>query len=345
MHTITNRVCSRFSISMLKRACSLAACSACIALAIIGIHITCAYASDSFTSNQYGWGDDYLLQEKARAAPKALKPPSEAQSVTMGKLKKDLPSLFENAFNNPNHKNTVEYYAAQQVLFDKAYRLSQAFDEIATSEPLLNRNSVVPIRSLGAQSLEMVAKESKAAAVRYLAQKSGLYIFVDSLCETCAIQLNELAHLRAAGMQYMVISLDGKMPKGFEKVPFVVDNGMFRKFNLKVTPAMVMVYDPQAVKIHNGVDNNYYSVIAHGFYSYDDLEKQMAFAGLKRKMLPPQIARGLDVWNRGVASNEDLQMLKVTGMSYEQAYKPLVEKALARDGLLVGNGAIGGPAR
>jgi conjugal transfer pilus assembly protein TraF len=266
--------------------------------------------------------------------PKSSKPKESKdvapKPVTVEKLRNDLPVLFENALNDPTEKNVKQTGYAMAVAFDKAWRLSQVWAETFAADPILDRTSMVPVRSLGAQSIERVSGEAKAKALDELSKTSGLYFFVDSHCEMCGIQLRVLPLLNQIGMSYMVISLDGKMPKGYEKVPFQTDNGFFRKFDLKVTPAVVMVYNPQRTLIKNNVDSNYYSIVAHGFYSFDDLSKQIAFAGLKRGMLSKETARDLDVWNRGVASVEDLRLLRVSGMNYEEAYKPIRLKELEK---------------
>ena len=92
-------------------------------------------------------------------------------------------------------------------------------------------------------------------------------------------------------------------------LPELPDNGLFKKLGLVLTPSIVYVPRPQGYA--GGADHNRYLVVAQGFYAQDELVKQLAYAGFGSGLLSAQTRADLGVWDRGVASTQDLSTLRL----------------------------------
>jgi conjugal transfer pilus assembly protein TraF len=244
------------------------------------------------------------------AAPAASAPGSGAQPVDAEWLRRNLPLLQERAFNDPSEANVSAKKYAVRVLMDKASRLAQMEAKVAAEDPLLNENNRVPYASAGAQAVSNANWLAQQTAVKELAGQGGLLAFVDGTCRFCAMQLPLLEAMRKTmGMEFLVISIDGTAPKGFTG-RVLPDNGLFQRIGLKLTPSIVYVPSPKAYTAASG-DPNRYLIVAQGYYAQDELVKQIAFAGHSTQLLTASTMKDLDVWNRGVASVDDLGGLRL----------------------------------
>ncbi|RQQ88674.1 conjugal transfer protein [Burkholderia stagnalis] len=246
---------------------------------------------------------------RAAAAPQPAAPKTGPQKVDVAFLRKVYPMLEERAINDPTDENVAAYMYTKRIILDKAQRFSQGIGRVLRQDPLLDENNRVPYASTGALSVRNADYLAQQKAVEELARIGGLVAFVDSTCRFCAMQLPVLDMMkRAHNIEYLVVSLDGSRPKGF-KGPLVPDNGLFRKLGLKLTPSIVFVPRPRAYV--GPADPNQYLVVAQGFYALDELVKQVAFAGHDTKLLSADVMRDLNVWDRGVATNDDLKGLRL----------------------------------
>lgn len=273
-----------------------------------------------------------------KAAPKSAAPikkddarkeaPKEGkQKVTVEWLRDNYQMLEEKAVNDPTTENVSAYLYVKRITLDKAQRFQEKVMEVTNEDPLINENNRVPYASSGAQAIRNANRNAQEQAVRELAQVGGLLVFVDSTCRFCSMQMPVIQMLnREYGMEALVITLDGSSPKGFNG-SVQRDNGLFRKLNLKLTPTIVYVHKPKGYA--NGNDTNEYRIVSQGFYALDELAKQIAFAGHKTKILSKETMRDLDVWDRGVASTEDMNNLMLDSSdpsSIKKAVEPLLLK-------------------
>ncbi|KDR25599.1 conjugal transfer protein [Caballeronia zhejiangensis] len=264
----------------------------------------------------------------ARAPAPASAPASDGkQAVTVEFLRKIYPQLEERAINNPTDANVSDYMYAKRVIFDKAQRFSEAVVRVLHEDPVLDENNRVPYASIGARSVRNADYQAQQKAVEELSKIGGLVVFVDGSCRFCAMQLPILDMLRRGyNVEYLVISLDGTRPKGFTG-SIMQDNGMFHKLGLKLTPSIVFVPHPRA---YNGpVDPNKYLIVSQGFYAEDELVKQIAFAGHDTQLLSADVMRDLNVWDRGVASTQDLNNLRLDPSkpgSFKETLQPYLLK-------------------
>lgn len=275
----------------------------------------------------------YVVKGKTAKPPEtqvrapAPQPKKEDRKVDVKWLQENYKLLEERAIDDPTDENVAAYLYVRRIAMDKSQRFSEKVSEVTNTDPLLNENNRIPYASAGAQSIRSANRLAQEQATRELATAGGLVVFVDGSCRFCAMQMPIVSALRTQyGMEALVVSLDGKRPRGYSG-PLVRDNGLYRKLDLKLTPSVVYVHRPRAYQ--DGKDNNQYRVIAQGFYAQDELVKQIAFAGHTTKLLSSQTMRDLAVWNRGVASTEDLGGLELNGndpAAIKRKLQPLLQK-------------------
>ncbi|MFC5510404.1 conjugal transfer protein TraF [Massilia jejuensis] len=298
---------------------------------------TAALGQEVRTDDSYGDAflhyKPYVVKGKTAKPPEtqvrapAPQPKKEDRKVDVKWLQENYKLLEERAIDDPTDENVAAYLYVRRIAMDKSQRFSEKVSEVTNTDPLLNENNRIPYASAGAQSIRSANRLAQEQATRELATAGGLVVFVDGSCRFCAMQMPIVSALRAQyGMEALVVSLDGKRPRGYSG-PLVRDNGLYRKLDLKLTPSVVYVHRPRAYQ--DGKDNNQYRVIAQGFYTQDELVKQIAFAGHTTKLLSSQTMRDLAVWNRGVASTEDLGGLELNGndpAAIKRKLQPLLQK-------------------
>lgn len=249
------------------------------------------------------------------------------QLVTIQWLRENYSLLQDRATDNPTDDNVSAWLYAKRISMDKAQRFSNKVTEITNEDPMLNENNRIPYASVGAQSVRNADFLAQAKAARELANTGGLMIFVDGACRFCAMQLPIMEMLKSNyGLETLVISIDGTIPKNFTG-HYVKDNGLYKKLNLKLTPSIVYVNRP---KSYTGLtDPNQYFIISQGFYTLDELTKQIAFAGFHTNLLTASTRSDLDVWNRGVASTEDMESLTLDS-DHPETFRKKLEPILMK---------------
>jgi conjugal transfer pilus assembly protein TraF len=273
-----------------------------------------------------GYGDAFVnykpylkpVEKPPEAAPKPQAAPAPApvaktetgkQAVTVEWLRTNYPKLEDRAINNPTEENVTAYLYAKRIILDKAQQFSDMVIKVNNQDPLLNENNRVPYASGGATTVRNANYLAQQQAVRELAKVGGAIVFVDGHCRFCDLEIPVMEGIRKTfGLEYIVVSIDGTVPKKFNG-QVQIDNGLFQKLGLKLTPSVVFVPNPKGYK--EGIDPNMYLIIAQGFYAQDELAKQIAYAGHDSKLLTADTMRDLNVWERGVASTDDLRALKL----------------------------------
>jgi conjugal transfer pilus assembly protein TraF len=249
----------------------------------------------------------------ARSPPQDKKSESE-QTVDYDWLRENYPILEKRAFNNPEDKDAVAAFLyARRILLDRSQRFDNAVVEMTRTDPYLNEFNRTPtFWTQGARTVLEIEQKAKDKAIKELAQVGGLLVFVDGRCRYCALQIPVLKSLRSLSrMEFMVISVDGSLPSEAKGEMSKMDNGLFRKLELKLTPSVVYVPNPKSYA-PGTPDPNEYFVISQGYYGVAELQKMIAYSAFKRsKYLSAQVRSDLDIWNTGVASNQDLSSLKL----------------------------------
>lgn len=269
-----------------------------------------------------GYGDAFLNYQpyvvpgkkeeqatRAKQNNQITQPQKKEEKVDVAWLRKHLPILLDRAIDHPTKDNVSAFLYGQRIVMDKGQRYQEMFTQVTNEDPLLNENNRIPYATMGSQSIRNADYLAQQQAVREMAEQGGMVMFVDSTCRFCGMQIPIAASLKNLyGIETLIVTLDGKAPKGYTG-PLLPDNGLFQKIGLKLTPSIVYIHRPRAYV--GAIDPNQYLIISQGFYAADELIKVLAFAGHDKKILSSQTARDLSVWTRGVASNEDLQNLKL----------------------------------
>jgi conjugal transfer pilus assembly protein TraF len=213
---------------------------------------------------------------------------------------------------------------------DKASRFGDQHMKVVNQDPMLNENNRIPYASSGSQAITSAQYTAQEAAVKELSKIGGLIAFVDSKCRFCAMQLPVLEMMRANhGLETLVVSIDGKRPGNY-KGPLVTDNGLYKKLDLMLTPSVVFVPKPKA---YAESDPNTYLIISQGFYAADQMTKMIAYAGHDKQLLSANTMKELDVWQRGIASTQDLQNLELDindPKSFKEKLRPILAKQYER---------------
>lgn len=261
------------------------------------------------------------------APEQAKKPETGKQRVTVQWLRENYPKLQENSIDNPTEENLTAELYVKRIIMDKAQRYADMAMKVNSSDPMLNENNRIPYASGGAQSVRNANFLAQQQAVRELAKVGGAVVFVDGHCRFCTQEIPIMEGIKKSfGLEYIIVTIDGTVPKNY-KGQAQTDNGLFQKLGLKLTPSVVFIPSPKGYK--KGIDPNTYFIIAQGFYAQDELAKQIAFAGHDSKLLTADTMRDLNVWKRGVASNDDLQSLELDvskpGM-FKETLQPILTK-------------------
>lgn len=306
-----------------------------LSLAISGVALGQSKQEASGVETLDSYGDAFTNYQPLAVSPKEAKvlpPKKAAQTAKPAEQKVDAKWLQENyvlletkVFNNPTKENAEAYAYMRRIVMDKSQRMGNAVDEAVRDDPLLNENNRVPYSSSGSISIRNANIQAQQDAVREMSEVGGLLVFVDGSCRFCAMQMPIIDMLaKQYGTKVLIISLDGVAPKGFTGNT-VNDNGLYGKLQLKLTPSIVYVHKPKGYA--NGVDLNQYFTVSQGYYALDDLVKMVSFAGFKSKLLSAQVQKDLDIWNRGVASVDDLNKLTLdvsNPASFKQKIQPLL---------------------
>jgi conjugal transfer pilus assembly protein TraF len=308
-----------------------------LTMVLVLARVQTALAQEVRTDDSYGDAflhyQPYTIKGKEAKRLSPQSPPATAntdkdeQKVTVKWLQENYKLLEERAIDDPTDDKVAAYLYVRRITMDKSQRFSEKVTEVTNADPLLNENNRIPYASAGAQSVRSANRTAQEQAARELAAVGGLVVFVDGSCRFCAMQMPIVKALRAQyGMEALVVSLDGKRPRGYDG-PLIRDNGLYRKLDLKLTPSIVYVHRPHAYQ--SGKDENQYRVVAQGFYAQDELVKQLAYAGHTTKLLSQDTTRDLAVWDRGVTSTQDLGELQLNAnnpAAIKRKLQPLLQK-------------------
>lgn len=249
-------------------------------------------------SEGWFWYQDPVEKKQTDKKPPEKKKdePKKDDSFSVSWLKKNLPVLMEKALDNPTKDNVAAYLFAQRVAMDKAQKFEEKAMQVAATDPVLDENNRAPMSSYGREAFMNMNYRAKEESLKYLAHNvGGLFVFIDSTCSYCRAQapsINDIANNYGFNIKY--ISIDGK---GIPEVSrFVKDNGISKKLNIKIWPTTVMAVPP----------NNFY-VLSQGIMTTEDLKERILLAATSNKLLPERLMKGVQPWDKGVLTSDDLK--------------------------------------
>lgn len=220
----------------------------------------------------------------------------EKHPMTVAWLRKIMPVLEERAIDNPTRENLSAYFYAKRVMLDKSQRFMEEGKKLIASDPMLDENNRVPSATFAKAEFLNKEYEAKQASLRYLAKNiGGLFVFFDSKCSFCRIQISTIAKLQESyGFLVKYISVDGQGLPGMKD--WVKDNGHVKMLDLKVYPTTVLAVPPST-----------YLIVSQGMMAKDQMEERILTAAQSNHLLPADMEKNLNVWDRGVLTVDDMQ--------------------------------------
>ncbi len=282
---------------------------------------------------------DQVTQQKSADPQKKPQQQAIRQKVTLEWLRQNI-EIYERRAQETQTKEDIEAYIyLRRVLYDKAQNYSTRSMEVLRENPLVDENNRIPYASLSQAATIKVNLEAIEQANAQMAEKGGLWVFVDSKCSFCKDMLDVIRmHKRSTGMPVLVISIDGKRHHGYSDAigPLITDNGFFRALGLQLTPSVVYIYQPDYTK---GIENNHYLIVSQGFYTLDKLQRTIAYAGHSSMrdnkafsgLLSSDVVAGLNAWNKGVMAAQDINDIEIdpsNPASIKQAIEPYLAKSM-----------------
>ena len=231
--------------------------------------------------------------KKAEKADRENKP-TATEPFSVDWLRKNLPVLLDQAIDNPTKENVEAYLYAQRIAMDKSQAYAEKARVVVASDPFLDENNRVPLSTFAKKSFLRDIDDQSMLAVKELAKKGGLWVFVDSRCHFCADQVSQVEELRRKyGFLVKYISVDGKPVPGAPG--WVKDNGHVKLLRLKITPTVVFAVPPGD-----------YLVISQGLMAHGQMIERLLVAAEDRKLLPEVMTARVNPYKRGVLSPEDV---------------------------------------
>jgi len=331
------------------------------AAAVLALSIIAASAATAADDDPWGSGDVYIDDAKlgeflkgkswSRPPPKEWPQPQtpgatpkkpeapRKQKITLEWLRQNIEAYERRAQETQSKEDIEAYMYLRRVLYDKAQNYASRSMEVLRENPLVDENNRIPYASLSQAATVKVSLEAIDKANAQMAKQGGLWVFVDSRCAFCKDMLDILRmHKRDTGMPVLVVTIDGKRPRGYSDAlgPLVTDNGLFRTLGLQLTPSVVYIHQPDYRK---GIENNRYLVVSQGFYTLDKLQRTIAYAGYASMrdnkafagLLSPDVVDGLSAWNKGVMAAKDISDIEIdpgSPASIKQAIEPYLAKSM-----------------
>lgn len=234
--------------------------------------------------------------ETKEAKPEEKKEGPQLFSVKW--LRENLDKLRDLAIDNPTPENVRAFYYAQRVMLDKADRFATVSQQVVLSDPLLDENNRFPIAKAAQDQVLRMEKQAKKDALKFLAEKTGIWFFFDTKCSYCAMQVGVVNHLaKELNFPVKAVSLDGQTLPNLE-IPSVKDQGQFRALGLTMTPSLLLVSPPKTVMI-----------ISQGVLSDSAAESRILTVAASQNLLPEEITKQMNVASRGILTTEDTNNL------------------------------------
>lgn len=242
--------------------------------------------------------------------------PNQPPPLSVDWFKEHYPQLLNNAIDNPTPENVETYRYATRVMLDKASNFAHEFKRQALLDPLLDESNRYPFSSAARGSFQNFTNKQKRQAIEQIAQKAGLWVFLDESCSFCSIQYPIVARMaQERGLVVTYITPDGKRPAWVSKDDEVVqDLGQSSVLKIGIRPATVLVIPPDDI-----------TVLTQGMLSQDLLEERLLVAGDIAGLLGREDRLNAFPNERGLLTPEDIQQAGETMQNNPNALTPTVQ--------------------
>lgn len=254
---------------------------------------------DRFQGDGYYW---YKQEAEPEAPKKALPPPApkpadsakppEPKPMSAAWIKVNMPKLLDAAIDNPTRENVANYMYAQRVILDKSQNFSDMAADVVSSDAYLDENNRVPIAAFAQNSFIMEQTDSKNAAMKTLADKTGIWVFIDkpAKCRACAQYLDDVVTSKIVGLKaiygFNVRVIDVSTPDGSLAA---------QRLNLKLTPTTVLVSPPSS-----------FYVVSQGLMAASTLQDKILVAARMNGLINEETLAKIQPYSKGLLNNNAL---------------------------------------
>lgn len=256
---------------------------------------------DKFEGDGYYWYKKD--QEPEKELPKKPLPPPVAKPADAAKvpepkpmsvawIRTNMPKLLDAAIDNPTRENVANYMYAQRVILDKSQNFSDMAADVVSSDAYLDENNRVPLAAFAQNSFITEQSENKIIAMKSLADKSGIWVFVDKpdKCRACVTYLNDVVTSKIVGLQpkygFNVRVIDVSTPEGSMAA---------QRLNLKLTPTTVLVVPPSS-----------FYIVSQGLMAASTLQEKILVAARMNGMINEETLAKIQPYSKGLLSNDAL---------------------------------------
>lgn len=254
---------------------------------------------EKFEGDGYYWYKKEAEPEKEqprKPPPPPVAKPAEAAKAAEPKpmsaawIRSNMPKLLDAAIDNPTRENVANYMYAQRVILDKSQNFSDMAADVVSSDAYLDENNRVPLAAFAQNSFINEQNDNKVAAMKLLAEKTGIWVFVDKpeKCRACASYLNDVVTSKIVGLQprygFNVRVIDVSTPEGSMAA---------QRLNLKLTPTTVMVVPPSS-----------FYIVSQGLMAASTLQDKILVAARINGMLKEETLAKIQPYSKGLLNSD-----------------------------------------
>jgi conjugal transfer pilus assembly protein TraF len=264
-------------------------------------------------------------EPKEEALPEVVKievPKKEkTEPLSVQWFKKSYEDLLHNAVDNPTPENVEKYRYATRVMLDKASNFGREFKKQALLDPFLDESNRYPFSSAMRGSFMRMTNKAKTNALKTISEKAGIWIFVNSTCDFCALQYPVIKNsIRENGWVAKFITPDGERPSYMDaEDDLAKDDGHSDHFKIKIWPSVALVVPPEKV-----------IVLTQGMLSRDLFEERVLMAGDMAGLLGGEDRLAIFPNERGILTPEDIReagkFIDEDGDAFKTKVQDLIEK-------------------
>lgn len=207
----------------------------CILFAAMGAH-----AGDSwFTLHEKGWHwyDDPKKQVKDESSSES---DDDSGMDEMTAVQAAVRRAMNRAVLHPTETNVKNYIILQEKMTDRAQKFSSVWQAVQLQHPELDYSISHPVNNLARQIMHDGNRAKEDAAIRLLAQNSGLFFFYRSSCPYCrAFAPTVKQFSETHGVKVVAITTDGISLPEFPASR--TDQGQAAKLHVTAEPALFAV--------------------------------------------------------------------------------------------------------
>ncbi|WP_454875404.1 conjugal transfer protein TraF [Paraburkholderia xenovorans] len=236
------------------------------------------------------------------APPAAASNQAKPEPFSVEWLRQKIKILQLNSMNHPTVENLEAFMWAQRMMLDMSQNFADVGSKVAADDPYLNEAVRFPTAAAARSNALWQVDRARDEILKNLSARAGLWFFFDSRCAFCA---QELPVVKGIAERYhfplQLISEDGAPLQGMARAAMVVDrgHGTFKAFELKLTPAVVLVVPPSTVM-----------VVAHGAMAQDELQRKIVEAAIDGQLVPHDLMDIAQLEKRGIVSPGDIERMR-----------------------------------